>query len=288
MNALQRSASDKDWPAQSLGRSLSAHRLIEEGLPVRLIATPRVDFKTCDIDEAIGDVVARNHDKFDNFPVTEGSEKKRILGLIDVTAFRNGEAPSGHVHEKVTRLTESTLIGADASIIAFMRDPGPHGCRLVVSGSEISGLVSLSDLQKLPVRAALFGMVTHLEMVMADTIRRTYVKKEDWLGQLSANRQDKIRSEIKKSWKNDGFVDDLLFAQFADKISIIKKSKGFSESKKCFEDEMKRIQSLRNLVAHANDYASTPKAALDVCDIVRSTEKWIYWLDSWQRPAEAK
>jgi hypothetical protein len=67
-----------------------------------------------------------------------------------------GAKPKGRVYEKMRHLSEANLIGADASILAFVRDADRHKCRLVVSGCEISGLVSLSDLQRLPVRAALF------------------------------------------------------------------------------------------------------------------------------------
>jgi hypothetical protein len=59
-------------------------------------------------------------------------------------------------------LPEENLIGADAGILSFVKGADRRGCRLVMSGAEISGLVSLSDLQKLPVRATvLFALITH-------------------------------------------------------------------------------------------------------------------------------
>jgi len=85
-------------------------------------------------------------------------------------------------------LSEDDMIGADASIVAFVRDADRHKCRLVVSGCEINGLVSLSDLQKLPVRAALFTMVTHLEMVMANFIRRHCGAYAEWQRSLPDER----------------------------------------------------------------------------------------------------
>ena len=41
-------------------------------------------------------------------------------------------------------------------LLDFVRTADEHSCRLVVDGGRVTGLVSLSDIQKLPVRAALF------------------------------------------------------------------------------------------------------------------------------------
>ncbi|MBV5269366.1 MAG: hypothetical protein JZU55_04890, partial [Afipia sp.] len=71
-------------------------------------------------------------------------------------------------------ITEADLIGADAGILDFIRQADFSKFRFLVTGTEISGLVSLSDLQRLPVRAALFGVITHLEMVMTEVIRVKY------------------------------------------------------------------------------------------------------------------
>ncbi|MGO4843671.1 hypothetical protein AB4144_66485, partial [Rhizobiaceae sp. 2RAB30] len=72
--------------------------------------------------------------------------------------------------EKYEALREAHLIGADASILSFVKEADTRPFRLLVSERGIVGLVSLSDLQKLPVRAALFGLVTGLEMAMTDAI----------------------------------------------------------------------------------------------------------------------
>jgi hypothetical protein len=88
--------------------------------------------------------------------------------------------------------TEENLIGADASLLTFIRNADRQMCRLVVSGPEMNGLVSLSDLQQLPVRAALFAMVTHLEITMAQAIRREFNQSEDWMDCLSIERKSNL------------------------------------------------------------------------------------------------
>ncbi|WP_287209273.1 hypothetical protein, partial [Mesorhizobium sp.] len=77
-------------------------------------------------------------------------------GLFFAERFFDATPPSGKISESVIPLSEETLVGADASILDFIRDADQRPCRLVVSGRQIEGLVSISDMQKLPVRAALF------------------------------------------------------------------------------------------------------------------------------------
>lgn len=118
----------------------------------------------------------------------------------------------------------ATVIGADAGILSFLRDADRHRLRLIVSGRDISGLVSLFDIQKLPARAALFAVVTQLEIVMTNAIRREFGHADSWLERLARDRRLQIEEEMRKSQEGDSFVDSLLFTQLADKATIIRKS----------------------------------------------------------------
>ena len=90
-------------------------------------------------------------------------------------------------------MTEDNLVGSDASILKFLATAVEHPMRLVVSDTEVVGLVCLSYVQKLPVRAALFSVLTALEMAMARRIEWTWPDDQDgWLGLLSHARRDKL------------------------------------------------------------------------------------------------
>jgi hypothetical protein len=43
--------------------------------------------------------------------------------------------------------------------------------RLVLEGTEIRGIVTLSDIQKLPVRIALFSLFIHFELLLTEHLR---------------------------------------------------------------------------------------------------------------------
>jgi hypothetical protein len=249
-------------------------------LPVKLISTPRRNFKTCHAHERVSEVIRGNTEDYDFLPVLKSlSEGKSatIIGLLKISSPTNA---SSVVQDIMSPLSEENLIGADASIMDFLRGADRQPCRLIVAGPEITGLVSLSDIQRLPVRAALFAMITHLEMTIADAIRRVY-KGNDWMTKLSPNRVSKLHEEIERSVSDDCLVEELLFTQFADKVTIITKSEAFHESKSRFSEQMKAVHGLRDHLAHANNFASTHETSVGVCRTVRVIDQWIDRLKLW-------
>lgn len=81
----------------------------------------------------------------------------------------------------------------------FIEEIDAKPYRLVVAGGGIAGIVTWSDLQKLPVRASLFGLITGLELAMSRAIRLRYLDGEEWLRQLDDNEQRKIERRIGRS-----------------------------------------------------------------------------------------
>jgi hypothetical protein len=230
-------------------------------------------------------VVERNrHHQFDFLPVTEAATgPMKIVGLLEVALYKRSATTDALVGEVMRPLSEENLIGADASILAFVRDADRRKCRLVVSGHEIGGLISLSDLQRLPVRAALFGLVTYFEILMASAIRWEFDGSEGWLEYVSEDRQRGLREKLEKAQAADGLVDPLLFTQFGDKKSILRRSTYLETSRGEFERELDKIQSLRDDLAHANDYAASPEAAKKTCETVRLIDKWSEHFSRWLR-----
>lgn len=259
------------WANNEAIASRDVFEALHSGLTVKLISTDRNDLMTCDPGEALSDVMERNKEPYDFLPVLAAgtSGEDRILGLFHAAKFFGATSLDGCVRDNFESLSEDSLIGADTSILAFVKDADEKPCRLVVSGPKIIGLVSLSDLQKLPVRAALFALITGFEITMAEAIKGKFGNSEDWMDCLSNGRQDKIKREIEESRRDDGFVNTLLFTQFCEKADIITKSFQLARSKTKLRGELNEIQKLRDKLAHANEYAATPDHARNVCAVVR-------------------
>jgi hypothetical protein len=277
------------WASGSLDNfATEGIKAFEDCFTVNLIATPRAAFRTCTTNEKLAGVVERNRrDNFDFLPVTESDTSNHIIGLIELIPFLDlAIDPNILIRDQMRPLSEENLIGADAGILAFVRNADRQPCRLVISGREISGLVSLSDLQRLPVRAALFTMVTHLETLMANFIRQECAQTAEWLQRLSEQRRQMVRDEIDRSLRSDTFVDELLFTQFVDKVMIIKKSAVMSSRRGQFKNDLSRVRNLRDALPHANDYAANRDAAREVCEIVRIMDSWIEQFRRWLSPRD--
>jgi len=237
---------------------------LHRGLTVHLIMTPRHDLVTCRPDEPAAEVVARNTERFDFLPV-QRAEDGHIESLFHATAH---DAPPGTVREHAHALSEPWLISANASILDFVTTADSQPCRLVVTGTRISGLVAKSDLQRLPVRAALFALITGLELTMTEAIRADC--RDDWRRHLSESRRRMIADRFGAARSADLEVDELLYAQFCDKKEIVVKAVRTSWSNERLRWSLRAAEKLRNDVAHANDYADTPGRANEVCEIVRT------------------
>lgn len=246
----------------------------QQKLSVSLIATPRQEFITCSLKQSVSDAhnLARSGD-FDHVPVAEGGD---IVGVLDLRSATqdNGEE---RVESRCEPLAEKYLIGADISILDFVEQAHEHPFRLLVTRQGISGLVSISDIQQLAARAALFALVTQLEISMARVIRRNF-RNDEWAPILPDDRLIAAKSLWEKAREASRQVDLLNYTQFCDKTSVLGNlvsSRTIGGSKKPFRKDFERFRRLRDDLAHANDI----EASEVTCRTVRSLREWIEKLE---------
>jgi CBS domain-containing protein len=245
---------------------------VQGSLKVGMIMTARDDLMTCRRDDSAAVAMARNVDQFSFIPVVD--DNGRYLGLFRAEAWFGRDAPDAPIGDDFEAFSEDLVIGADASIFDFVMTADARPTRLVVSGHQVAGLISLSDLQQLPVRAALFTLLTSLEIAMAQRIEAEWTSgSADWMSKISAARQVPIRKAIARAKDGDGYVNDIVFTQLCDKVTIILKGRLVKGSPPKLRKAFKGIEKLRNDVAHANYYAETPETAREVCVVVREIFK---------------
>ena len=241
---------------------------LQHSLTVDTIMTPRSRLATCRRDETVSAVMARNKDAFSFLPVVD--EVGRLLGLYRAERWFRKEAPSESIGSDFEPFCEDHVIGADASIIEFVMTADERPTRLVVSGDSVAGLVSLSDLQHLPVRAAIFTLITSLEIAMVKRIETEWHDDvTGWIELLSNGRREKMLDEVTMAKQRDGFVSEIMFTQISDKATIIRKKGLVAGSGKQLRRDFKDIRKLRDNIAHSNYYAETPEDAGRVCEVVR-------------------
>ena len=132
-------------------------------------------------------------------------------------------------------------------------------CFLKVWG-QIAGVVSRGDFQKPVVRMWLFGMITLIEMKVTDRIERRW-PDESWRLYVSEGRIGKaetLRSERQRRSEACRLLDCL---QFSDKFQLLLEDKDYLKelgfvSKAQGKRAIKRLESLRNHLAHSQDIVS--------------------------------
>ena len=243
---------------------------IHVNLTVSLIATSRdcdghdPGVRVCRVDDSLADVEAANIEPIYDYLPVEGTDGN-IVGMFAAKDSADAADVDGEfVRDHMSPLSEADLIGADATILDFIFRVRPRPL-LVVSGGKINGLVAWSDLQKLPVRAAVFALVTGFELTMYEAIKAVFPKGDGWREHLSDTRLKDAEDVFEKRGGNQSDVELLLCTEFCDKRTILKQCLPFDSqatssgtmpmSKGKFEGEIKKIENLRNPLAHASSYA---------------------------------
>ncbi|MDP9476654.1 MAG: hypothetical protein M3R38_13380 [Actinomycetota bacterium] len=264
------------WAASAL-LGAEADRIfssVEQGLTVGLIAT--FDGLTCcGADDSVSDVVARaDLQAYDYVPVLQ---KGDIVGLLEGA---NSELPKdGPVRGAMQPLRGNMLISAEAGILSFVESAESIPCRLVLRSGRVDGIVTLSDLQKLPVRPALFLLITHVELLMAQWIRAQGIHEADLLAKLSSKRRDRVRGKWHRLQEDNLATDILPAMDFFDKRRLLFEL-GFPARMDGDEaEDLKRIENLRHAVAHAGDYALDREKALSTVAAVVAARGWIQRLE---------
>jgi hypothetical protein len=129
---------------------------------------------------------------------------------------------------------------------------------------HIDGIVTIADLQKLPVRTLLFLLVAHVELLLAKTIRQMVGSDEDWLSTLDPQRRDYVEASCQSLSKANMAVDRLTATQFADKKEALVQLVTFRDlSRNQARQQLTKVQNMRDYLVHeyADDRASALKAA---------------------------
>lgn len=216
---------------------------------------------------------------FDFLPVRD-RQSGSIIGLLHTQSIK---ALGLSVGEAMEPLSGAILIGADAPLLHFVCEADRTPCRLVLDDASISGIVTLSDIQRLPVRTALFSLFIHLEMMLTRTLREL----DPHLDPIE-RLPEKARKRALRWWNrasNDRIQrDQWSVLEFADKRDLAVAHPAFAEAKDRLYADFTFIQvNLRNPIAHANEWALTREEACNVAVAARLLRDWTIWFREWRR-----
>lgn len=179
----------------------------------------------------------------------------------------------------VVPLHAGMFMAADAPLLTFVESADRQRFRLLVDGGEIVGLVTLSDLQRLPVYSLLFALVIAVESLLVEWVRvRCGNAPDAWLEHLSRMDREQIERFYTQSKIKNIAIDRLSCASFGQEVKVAIGLGLMREG-----DERHRavldLADLRNSVCHAKEFAATLELALGVPSRAREATGLAHWLE---------
>lgn len=244
-----------------MNRMMASLAGLNEGLRVKHIAA--FPLLTCsaadDLDEVLSqpDLVG-----IDQIPITDDG---RIVALWE----RSGEW-------KRRLLDDSILVSADAPLWDFIHTVHDQPYRLVVDKTAIAGIVTWSDLLKVPVLVLAFSLMAELELALNRRILEQY-KDDSWVDLLDEDEQKKIRGRRRKLEKENLVLPTIELADLWHKAKVLR---GMLGAGRDFEVELEKVVKLRNDVDHVKNIVRSEAELEGFVEHLETAEAWLRILKS--------
>jgi len=221
----------------------AALKAMDLSFHVRLIGTFAPDLVYAPAEAHAASWLAQNYPIFDQFPVMEGDA---TIGVLD----RSGDHSGKTVRQAMQPLSEGVIVAADMPIADLIPQFRESHYRLILRGGRMDGLVTQSDLLKLPVRMLLFGLISHLEMCFRALVRERS-PWPTWTEHLKPERRKILRKDLRKLKGARFEPDPLELSKFSDVVFVLAQQQDFGDD---FRAKANPIVLLRNDIAHARTY----------------------------------
>jgi len=240
------------WASNPLGTpSGEVIAEVRTGISVASIMTPRDKLVTRQKRDWPNFTNDPDLKEFDHVPITEGDE---IVGVFD--------RGSGELRD----LSEAMFLASDASLLSFVEKADQQKFAFLVRESRIAGIVTLSDIQRLPVYCVLFSLLMTAEMLLMEWIRKSCRDHpEKWLEKLDPSAKGRIDRFWRQAQDKNLALDKLSCASFADELTA---AEGLGLDPDAHAS-LKRLKNLRDMVCHGMEIALTPERAIEIPAYVR-------------------
>lgn len=229
----------------------AVRRIFTETFKARDVAEPLASFDAdADADAVRAFMAARD---FDIVGVRDGG---LVVGFVERSALQGGVCG-----QWLRALDQAAVVDDTISLVAVVTHLNGAPFAFVRALGGVSGIVTTADLQKPPVRMWLFGIVTLIEMRCAELIER-HLPNDAWKEYVSAGRLEKAQALLDERSRRNQALRLLDCLQFSDKGQIIARCERIREftafpSRSRAEEATKRLEQLRNNLAHAQDVLAT-------------------------------
>ncbi len=238
-------------------------RTFTESFTARDIAEPLASF-----DEGTSSEDVRNFMEAKGVEVVGIRQAGQIAGYVENNSLTNGAC--GQFQRP---LGEVSVVSDDVPLLRVLSELNRSRFVFVTVLGAVGGIITAADLQKPPVRMWIFGVVTLIEMRFLDLIE-THCPEDSWKEYLSDGRLQKAQALVDERSRRNQRVRQLDCLQFSDKGQIVARHEGIRQltifsSRRQAEDAIRKLEQLRNNVAHAQDISKPDlETIVQLCDFI--------------------
>jgi hypothetical protein len=238
-------------------------RIFTESFIARDIAEPLASF-----DAGTSAAEVRGYMDAKGLEVVGIRSNGEIVGFVLKQSLEDG--PCGRSQRP---LSEARVLGDSASLLSVLTEMNHAPFLFITVLGAVGGVITPADLQKPPVRMWVFGIVTLIEMRCLELIER-HCPADTWKEYVSEGRLQKAQAllhERNRRYQTVRLIDCL---QFSDKGQIIARHEGIRQqtiftSRRQAEDATKKLELLRNNIAHAQDISKDDlETIVQLCEFV--------------------
>jgi hypothetical protein len=186
---------------------------------------------------------------------------------LDVVGVRRDGQVAGYVEkhslapgtcgQQLRPFDEASVLSDTAPLLTVLQELNRTPFLFITAFGTVGGIIKRVDLQKAPVRMWLFGAVTLIELRFAELIE-AHCPGDGWKEFLSEARLQKAQALLGERLRRNQSLRLLDCLQFSDKGQIIARNEDIRKltvfaSRRQAEEAVKRLEALRNNLAHAQD-----------------------------------
>jgi hypothetical protein len=238
-------------------------RVFTETFSARDVAEPLASFDAGAASENVRDFM--NARGFDIVGIRTDGE---VVGYVERASLE--ESNCG---QYLQPLEKAAVLSDTVSLLAVLINLNRAEFLFVNMLGKVAGIITRDDMQKPTVRMWLFGIVTLVEMRFSDLIER-YSPEDSWRKYLSEARLQKAQSLLAERRRRNQQLQLLDCLQFADKGQIIARNEDIRKwtvfaSRGQAEEASKRLEQLRNNLAHAQDIVTSDWSTIvQLCEFI--------------------
>jgi hypothetical protein len=246
--------------------SESVKRIFTETFTARDVAEPLASF-----DAVSSAALVRDFMQARDFEVVGVRREGQLAGFVEVSSLADGLCG-----DHLRPFDDAIVLDEATPLLDVLFKLNQSSRAFVTMLGNVGGIITRGDLQKPPVRMWLFGFVTLVEIRFAELIER-HCPGDTWKSYVSEARLQKAQALLEERSRRNQTLQVFDCLQFSDKGQIVARHEEIRRrtvfaSRSQAEATVKKLEQLRNHLAHAQDIVTTDwDTIMQLCEFFQTS-----------------